>query len=137
MEDNGESTSLFDSLSKLESLENLKLLNDDISVKLHTLPDEKKFPSKLTRLTLSNTLLDWKHMSTLGKLENLEALKLKDNAFEGEIWELHCTKLEALPLDLGQIPSLQRIDLLCTNQFVARKIQVFKLELQAQNKKTK
>lgn len=88
MEDNGESTSLFDSLSKLESLENLKLLNDDISVKLHTLPDEKKFPSKLTRLTLSNTLLDWKHMSTLGKLENLEALKLKDNAFEGEIWEL-------------------------------------------------
>ncbi|KAI5659305.1 hypothetical protein M9H77_28098 [Catharanthus roseus] len=178
MEDNGESTSLFDSLSKLEYLENLKLLNDDITAKLHALPDEKKFPSKLTRLTLSNTLLDWKHMSTLGKLENLEALKLKDNAFEGEIWETeaaggfpvlkvlhigssklvvwralashfpkltslfirHCTKLEALPLDLGQIPSLQRIDLHCTNQFVAnsaRKIQVFKLELQAQNKKTK
>ena len=51
------------------------------------LPGENMFPSKLSILTLFNTLLDWKHMSTLGKLKNLEVLKLNDNAFEGIMWE--------------------------------------------------
>jgi hypothetical protein len=132
----------------------------------------KTFPNKLRRLTLLNTLLDWKYMSTLGKLKNLEALKLKDNAFEGTVWEtqerdfpvlkvLHtgksrlaishfpkltslfvrnCTELEALPLDLGQIPSLQMIDLYCTNPSVAnsaRLIQESKLHLQKRNKNKK
>lgn len=78
---------LFDSLVKLEHLENLKLLNDDITRQLHALPRETNFPRNLRKLTLMNTLLDWRHMSTLGKLYKLEVLKLKDNAFEGELWE--------------------------------------------------
>ncbi|XP_027096319.1 putative late blight resistance protein homolog R1A-10 [Coffea arabica] len=86
MQGNNES-SLFDSFSKLEFLENLKLINADFNSKLHFLPHESKFPRSLTRLTLLNTMLDWKHMSILGKLENLEVLKLKDNAFEGERWQ--------------------------------------------------
>ncbi|KAL3510827.1 hypothetical protein ACH5RR_030228 [Cinchona calisaya] len=79
--------SLFAYLRKLESLENLKLLNDDIASKLYSLPSEKSFPRQLTKLTLLNTLLEWKEMSTLGKLENLEVLKLKDNAFQGKLWQ--------------------------------------------------
>ncbi|XP_027107295.1 putative disease resistance RPP13-like protein 3 isoform X2 [Coffea arabica] len=129
---------------------------------------------KLTRLTLLNTLLDWKHMSTLGKLEKLEVLKLKDNAFQGELWRTegggfrnlkvlhigstnlvmwkalashfpilrslflrHCTKLEAVPSGLGDIATLQEIDLYCTNSMVAksaRNIQVLKLKVQANDK---
>lgn len=83
---NGES-SLFGYLRKLDSLENLKLLNDDISSRLFGLPSHKSFPRELTKLTLLNTLLDWSEMSTLGKLENLEVLKLKDNAFKGKLWQ--------------------------------------------------
>lgn len=77
---------IFDSLVKLNFLENLKLLNDDITTRLYSLPQENKFPRKLTRLTLENTSIDWKYMSILGKLENLEVLKLKDNAFLGQFW---------------------------------------------------
>ncbi|XP_027114242.1 putative late blight resistance protein homolog R1A-3 [Coffea arabica] len=167
-------SSLFANLFKLEDLENLKLLNDDITFKLHALPQENMFPRKLTRLTLLNTLLDWKHMSTLGKLEKLEVLKLKDNAFQGELWRTegggfrnlkvlhigstnlvmwkalashfpilrslflrHCTKLEAVPSGLGDIATLQEIDLYCTNSMVAksaRNIQVLKLKVQANDK---
>ncbi|KAG8382925.1 hypothetical protein BUALT_Bualt05G0130500 [Buddleja alternifolia] len=90
--ENKNGTALFDSLGKLSHLENLKLINDAFphppsEVKLTSLPQRYKFPSKLKKLTLSNTLLDWKDMSTLGMLEKLEILKLKDNAFEGAWWQ--------------------------------------------------
>ncbi|KAL2544906.1 putative late blight resistance protein-like protein R1B-13 [Forsythia ovata] len=85
-------SSLFDSLGKLDYLENLKLLNDVFPLppsegKLPTLPQRYKFPPKLKKLTLAGTLLDWKHMTTLGMLESLEILKLKDSAFKGEWWQ--------------------------------------------------
>ncbi|KAL2517761.1 putative disease resistance RPP13-like protein 3 [Abeliophyllum distichum] len=85
-------SSLFDSLGKLDYLENLKLLNDVFPLppsegKLPTLPQRYKFPPKLKKLTLAGTLLEWKHMSTLGMLESLEILKLKDSAFKGEWWQ--------------------------------------------------
>ncbi|KAL2471825.1 putative late blight resistance proteinR1B-17 [Abeliophyllum distichum] len=72
--------------------ENLKLLNDVFPLppsegKLPTLPQRYKFPPKLKKLTLADTLLDWKHMTTLGMLESLEILKLKDSAFKGEWWQ--------------------------------------------------
>ncbi|KZV48521.1 hypothetical protein F511_08420 [Dorcoceras hygrometricum] len=79
-------------LGKLDYLENLKLLNDVFprppsEGKLESLPQADKFPRNLKKLTLSDTLLDWKDMSTLGMLENLEVLKLKNNAFKGDWWE--------------------------------------------------
>ncbi|KAL2484753.1 Disease resistance protein (CC-NBS-LRR class) family [Abeliophyllum distichum] len=85
-------SSLFDSLGKLDYLENLKLLNDVFPQppsegKLPTLPQRYKFPPKLKKLTLADTLLDWKHMTTLGMLESLEILKLKDSAFKGDWWQ--------------------------------------------------
>lgn len=84
--------SMFDSMGKLDYLENLKLLNDvspqpPSEGKLKNLPQTHTFPPNLRKLKLSNTLLDWKHMSILGALENLEILKLTDNAFLGERWQ--------------------------------------------------
>ncbi|KAI3503749.1 hypothetical protein L1887_32198 [Cichorium endivia] len=63
--------SLFDNLARLDNLEKLKLLNDTFprpppEGKLHGLPSLYKFPPHLNKLTLSDTLLDWKHMSTIG-----------------------------------------------------------------------
>nr|GMD16967.1 putative late blight resistance protein homolog R1B-16 [Ipomoea batatas] len=82
---------LFDNLGKLDHLENLKLLNDVILAqtgKPWVLPPAYKFPSKLKKLTISNTSLEWGDMEILGTLENLEVLKLDDNAFKGENWKL-------------------------------------------------
>ncbi|KAL2485132.1 Disease resistance protein (CC-NBS-LRR class) family [Abeliophyllum distichum] len=82
-------SSLFDNVKRLNSLENLKLFNDVLAVqdskgKIDFLPD--KFPPNLKKLTLYGTELDWMCMSTLGMLENLEILKLKENAFKGNKW---------------------------------------------------
>lgn len=90
--ENRNGSTLFDGLAKLSHLENLKLLNDVFphppsEGRLTSLPQRYKFPTKLKKLTLSDTLLDWKEMSTLGMLENLEILKLKDNAFKGDWWQ--------------------------------------------------
>nr|XP_043640332.1 putative late blight resistance protein homolog R1A-10 [Erigeron canadensis]XP_043640333.1 putative late blight resistance protein homolog R1A-10 [Erigeron canadensis] len=85
-------SSLFDNLAKLDNLEKLKLLNDTFPQppsegKLRSLPPSYKFPPHLNKLTLSDTLLDWQHMSTIGMLPNLEVLKLKVFAFKGPEWE--------------------------------------------------
>ncbi|CAA0838695.1 Unknown protein [Striga hermonthica] len=83
----------FDSLRRLRELDNLKLLNDIHSIspsegQLPCLPPPGKFPPRLRILTLSATLLGWEQMSVLGLIENLEVLKLKDNAFVGPCWEV-------------------------------------------------
>lgn len=79
-------------LEKLGNLDKLKLVNDAFPLppsegRLPSLPQPYKFPPKLRSITLSATFLDWSHMPTLGLLDTLEVLKLKDNAFEGRYWE--------------------------------------------------
>ncbi|KAL0372775.1 UNVERIFIED_CONTAM: putative late blight resistance proteinR1A-10 [Sesamum calycinum] len=91
VEEKGGST-MFDILAKLDHLESLKLLNDAFPLDpsrciIPGLPPSYKFPPNLKKITLSDTLLDWDHMSTLGMLPNLEVLKLKDYAFKGSRWE--------------------------------------------------
>ncbi|XP_057781561.1 putative late blight resistance protein homolog R1A-10 [Salvia miltiorrhiza] len=72
-----------DSLKKLERLENLKMVNEPArEIQL----DLCCFPPTLKWLTLSGTYLKWASMSTLGKIDSLEILKLKNNAFIGESW---------------------------------------------------
>lgn len=76
------------SLNTLYSLENLKLENDLLNElpsdnPLRDLPPLNFFPPSLKRLTLSNTFLDWHHFATLGKIDSLQVLKLKQNAFKG------------------------------------------------------
>lgn len=79
-------------LVKMRKLEKLELINDvhpepSSQGQLLVLPQPYQFPSTLRSLTLCATRLSWSYMSTLGLLENLEALKLKDNAFTGRTWE--------------------------------------------------
>ncbi|XP_057802823.1 putative late blight resistance protein homolog R1A-10 [Salvia miltiorrhiza] len=143
----------FDRLGEMKYIEKLKLINDVYprppSVgQLDALPHPYQFPSNLRSLTLVATFLDWNCMSTLGLLQKLEVLKLKDKAFMGSDWEtveggfrqlefLHieetdlavwnasshhfprlrslvlknCDKLRGIPIPMGDIASLQMVEL--------------------------
>ncbi|GER34155.1 NBS-LRR type resistance protein [Striga asiatica] len=105
----------FDNLEVLNDLENLKLLSDDIHDIMTPLrlPPPDKFPPKLRSLTLSATFLGWEQMSFLGMLENLEVLKLKDNAFVGRRWEVGTggfRSLEVLHIGYTNIVSWEASD---------------------------
>nr|GLL32193.1 uncharacterized protein LOC109160889 [Ipomoea trifida] len=78
--------SLFKNLQMLDCLENLKL--HGLSNKVLTMPHDK-FPLKLRKLTLSNTLFKWNDMSRLGSLDKLQVLKLEENCCKGEHWDLN------------------------------------------------
>nr|GEU84761.1 putative late blight resistance protein homolog R1B-14 [Tanacetum cinerariifolium] len=148
----------FDNIAKLSHLEKLKLLNDTYPIppldgKLRGLPEWYKFPPKLKKLTISDTMLGWEDMSVLGKLPGLEVLKLGDNAFVGEIWKTpdgsfvrlkvlqigktdlvhwetaghqfpqlqqislkHCEQLAELPSGLGDIETLEVMELSWTSR---------------------
>ncbi|KAA8529829.1 hypothetical protein F0562_034367 [Nyssa sinensis] len=74
-------------LSFLHRLETLKLFNkynDGYSCKFL---EGYEFPLNLKRLTLSKTALEWKEMSTIGMLPNLESLKLEFQACVGRRWD--------------------------------------------------
>ncbi|KAA8529861.1 hypothetical protein F0562_034370 [Nyssa sinensis] len=125
------------------------------------------FPPNLKKLTLSETFLNWEHTSTLGKLPHLEVLKLKDNAFLGQLWEplnegfrllkvlqlgktdlvhwkasghhfpslqrivlRHCTSLKAIPSGLGDIYTLQMIELYCPTSSAAASARLIQLKRQ-------
>ncbi|MCD7445940.1 hypothetical protein HAX54_024641 [Datura stramonium] len=70
-----------DSLNKLESL---KLY----FVKRGVERLEVNFPKNLKKLTLSSCQLPWSEISTIGRLENLEVLKLESDAFKGDRWDV-------------------------------------------------
>ncbi|KAL8502533.1 hypothetical protein ACS0TY_021611 [Phlomoides rotata] len=116
------------------------------------------FPSNIRKLTLSESRLRWERMSIIGRLQNLEVLKLSRNAFEGERWDtrdgefqklrflqldkisvsqwnvdsnehfpkLHqlvliaCLNLEEIPSEIGNITTLQLIEVKghCQNSLV-------------------
>ncbi|XP_031103711.1 putative late blight resistance protein homolog R1B-16 [Ipomoea triloba] len=78
---------LFNNLQMLECLENLKLHGNSEKLELKV-PMSNKFPRRLRKLTLSGTLFQWNDMIVLGLLEKLKVLKLDDNAFSGEHWDL-------------------------------------------------
>ncbi|CAI9095834.1 OLC1v1031857C1 [Oldenlandia corymbosa var. corymbosa] len=63
---------------------------------------ELNFPSSIKKLTLSNFRLPWSHISVIGRLHNLEVLKLISRAFEGSRWDMEeeeFSKLKYLKLD--------------------------------------
>lgn len=81
--------SLFDNLHKLDRLENLKLIHDALQGnKLRSFSRADKFPSKLRKMTLCNTAFDWTDFNILASLNELEVLKLVDNAFRGEFCDV-------------------------------------------------
>lgn len=52
----------------------------------YCIPQPSIFPPSLKKLTVKGSL-DWKEMTTIGRLPNLKALKLRDNFFNGQQWE--------------------------------------------------
>ncbi|KAK9063793.1 hypothetical protein SSX86_017665 [Deinandra increscens subsp. villosa] len=126
----------FDNIAKLSRLEKLKLLNDTYPIppldgKLRGLPEWYKFPPKLKKLTISDTMLDCEQMSVLGKLVGLEVLKLGDNAFVGERWvtpdgsfvqlrvlQIGKTDLKHWEAAGHQFPQLRRVSLKHCEQLV-------------------
>ncbi|XP_019164859.1 PREDICTED: putative late blight resistance protein homolog R1B-14 [Ipomoea nil] len=81
--------SLFDNIQKLDCLENLKLINNALhGNKLRSFPRPEKFPRRLRKMTLSNTPFDWKDFGILASLEELEVLKLEEDAFRGEFCDV-------------------------------------------------
>ncbi|CAI9775579.1 unnamed protein product [Fraxinus pennsylvanica] len=77
-----------------ECLSNLVCLNDLETLKCnflyrprkHRLSAQNVFPSNLKKLTLSGSYLPWEDMKSLGMLPNLEVLKLRSFAFDGDKW---------------------------------------------------
>ncbi|KAJ8563019.1 hypothetical protein K7X08_031471 [Anisodus acutangulus] len=143
-------------LEELKCLEHLKLLNDVLYMnKAPHLPQTfSKLVRTVKKLTLTNTRFAWSEADKLGKLESLEVLKFKENAFAGvswkpkigfsalqvlwierselESWEasdlnfpmlrhlvlISCDKLDAVPLELANIPNLQEMRLENTRKAV-------------------
>ncbi|XP_071916178.1 putative late blight resistance protein homolog R1B-13 [Coffea arabica] len=60
-----------------------------------------KFPLDLKKLSLSYNEQSWSEISTIGKLPKLEVLKLLDDSFSGEEWEVK----------EGEFPSLRALKL--------------------------
>ncbi|KAL3498974.1 hypothetical protein ACH5RR_041706 [Cinchona calisaya] len=82
-----------DSLTRLESLR----------IHMWSVPDEFHitFPKNLKKLTLLSLHWQWSEISSIGKLPNLEVLKLKYESFEGEVWDM----------EEGEFPKLKYLEL--------------------------
>ncbi|KAL0446706.1 UNVERIFIED_CONTAM: putative late blight resistance proteinR1A-10 [Sesamum latifolium] len=80
-------TTFLNYLSSLHCLETLKLSFSLQHEKSSTISQWNAFPPNLRALTLSGSHLPWEDMVTVGKIPNLEVLKLKDHAFSGRVWE--------------------------------------------------
>nr|GLL35995.1 putative late blight resistance protein homolog R1A-3 isoform X1 [Ipomoea trifida] len=93
-----EKCNLFPSLLYLNKLESLKICCSDGVVS----SSDFSFPQSLKRLTLSNLALPWDEISIIGRLPQLEVLKLLCNAFKGSKWEMtddNFPRLKYLKLD--------------------------------------
>lgn len=141
-------TNFLNYLSSLHCLDTLKLLFSLRFGRSSIISRWNAFPPNLRSLTLSGSHLPWRDMATIGKMPNLEVLKLKDSAFVGHVWETvdggfirlkflllenneleewiltsthfpslrHlvlrlCEALEEIPCDIGEIPTLEMIEL--------------------------
>ncbi|KAL3533657.1 hypothetical protein ACH5RR_007178 [Cinchona calisaya] len=105
-------------LEYLTQLESLKVVYRGRTVNT----GEFNFPSSLKQLSLVNFFLRWDHISTIGRFENLEVLKLLSSTFEDEIWEMRegeFPELKFLKLDslnivewnasCSHLPNLQQL----------------------------
>ncbi|KAK4371110.1 hypothetical protein RND71_010585 [Anisodus tanguticus] len=143
---------LFDCLIPQVNLQKLRLHLDispyeNFSIRLPT-PLWDVVPIFVKSLTLVGTRLLWEDMTTLGKLPNLEVLRLKCFAFQGSNWNLneggfrklkllqinrtnlvhweassdslprleflilkYCCKLEEIPTEIGDVPTLKLMEL--------------------------
>ncbi|KAL3507305.1 hypothetical protein ACH5RR_032687 [Cinchona calisaya] len=108
----------FPRLNFLTHLESLKIFYYGRAVNT----GEFILPLNLKELTLSSFRLPWDHISAIGRLPNLQVLKLLSAAFEGRIWdmreeefqELKFLKLDCLNIaqwnaSCDHLPKLERL----------------------------
>ncbi|KAI5678041.1 hypothetical protein M9H77_08991 [Catharanthus roseus] len=159
----------FPNLAFLDQLEVLKFEYRTLGMMPFNISHLNIFPSSLKRLTLIGSYANWEEMSILGKLPNLEVLRIKDNFFSGSKWETRddgfrrlkflklshvdlkqwisesshfpilerlvlngCSDLEKIPIEMGEIDTLQKIDVYKSSSSVvesARDIQEARKEL--------
>ncbi|XP_057782210.1 putative late blight resistance protein homolog R1A-10 [Salvia miltiorrhiza] len=144
------STYQLDSLVDLHQLEALKIIikYDDLELGISADPPTLAFPRKLKKLSLSGCRIPWASMRAIGALPDLEALKLRREAFCGSSWETveeefpklvfllleelsftrwetddshfprlqhlvirSCVMLEEIPSSIGDISTLEKIQL--------------------------
>ncbi|KAI5675106.1 hypothetical protein M9H77_06056 [Catharanthus roseus] len=77
----------FPELAHLNLLQTLKFEYQTLGMVPFSIPNIHKFPPSLKKLTLIGSHVNWVEMSMIGKLPNLEILKVKDNFFNGPVWE--------------------------------------------------
>ncbi|KAL2559334.1 putative late blight resistance protein-like protein R1B-16 [Forsythia ovata] len=154
----------WDSISNCNRFPALDFLNQLESLKISYYgkvrnPCKFMFPSNLKKLTLTKFRLPWNEISQIGRLPNLEVLKLLFKSFEGKRWDmkdekdeeflnlkylkldnldiaqwnassdhfpclerlvlLRCKQLEELPSCLGDVPTLQVIEMQWCNHSAA------------------
>ncbi|CAI9112036.1 OLC1v1012406C1 [Oldenlandia corymbosa var. corymbosa] len=90
----GECTVDFITLNQLESL----FINTSRGTNLF----QFRFPQNLKDLSLYSTCLQWSEVSAIGRLPNLEALRLDWNEYEGENWDIE---------EEGTFPKLRVLEL--------------------------
>ncbi|CAI9097362.1 OLC1v1033764C1 [Oldenlandia corymbosa var. corymbosa] len=74
---------------------------------------ELSLPANLKKLTLSKFYLSWRNLSTIGKLQNLEVLKLLHASFQEDTWEMEegeFSKLRILKLSDVHFKSWEACD---------------------------
>lgn len=128
-------------------------------------PTNLDFPKSLKKLSLSGCRLPWERLTIVGALPNLEVLKLRNNAGQGEEWEpieeqysnlkllelmeldlirwradetnfprlqclivKSCHELEEIPVGIGDIQTLERIELVGCHPPVVTSVKNIKLE---------
>lgn len=76
------------SLADLHKLESLKIIikYDDAGSSVSLDRPKLAFPQKLKKLSLSGSRIPWQHMTAIGEVPKLEALKLRREAFSGPSW---------------------------------------------------
>ncbi|KAL3499075.1 hypothetical protein ACH5RR_041807 [Cinchona calisaya] len=86
----------------LDSLTRLETLRIDTSPEADEFREfHIAFPMNLKNLTLLSLCWPWSEISSIGKLPNLEVLKLRDKSFEGEVWDM----------EEGEFPKLKYLEL--------------------------
>ncbi|KAM0059362.1 putative virus X resistance protein-like, coiled-coil [Helianthus debilis subsp. tardiflorus] len=95
-------------LDTLVHLERLKIYIDNVL----SLPEQARFtclnrlPDNLKKVTFSNCCLPWKDLSELGRLPNLEILKILRGSFQGPRWDPNDGEFKKLKVLKIQSPEL-------------------------------
>ncbi|KAL3501087.1 hypothetical protein ACH5RR_035536 [Cinchona calisaya] len=98
----------FDSLKNLESLTLSMNSFEGLTSysRMHIQFQIFSFPLTLKKLTLHKLGLPWRAISKLWQLLNLEVLKLREQAFEGKLWDMEKEVVQFVNLKLLELSNL-------------------------------